>query len=47
MKRAFLVSICVAAAACMKVAETPGPSAKDLERGLDPGGFDRAVRPAG
>jgi predicted metalloendopeptidase len=45
MKRAFLLSICVAATACMQTAETPGPSANDLEAGLDPAGFDRAVRP--
>ena len=54
MKRAFLksalsapaaalIALCVAATACMKVADTSAP--KTLEAGLDPAGFDRAVRP--
>jgi len=45
MKRAFLLSMCVAAGACMKPAESPAPPANNLEAGLDPAGFDRGVRP--
>jgi putative endopeptidase len=42
MKRAFLIAVCVASASCVKPVEMP---AKDLNAGLDPAGFDRAVRP--
>ena len=45
MKRAFLLSMCLAAGACMKPADGPAPAARDLEAGLDPAGFDRGVRP--
>ena len=44
MKRAFLVVMCLAAAACMKPA-APSAPAKVLESGIDPDSFDRAVRP--
>ena len=45
MKRAFLLSMCVAAGACMKPVESPAPLERSLEAGLDPAGFDRGVRP--
>jgi putative endopeptidase len=44
MKRAVLIVICLASAACMKPAE-PVATTKAPESGLDPAAFDRTVRP--
>jgi predicted metalloendopeptidase len=44
MNRAFLLALCLAAAACMKPA-APAVPAGSLESGLEPASFDKTVRP--
>jgi putative endopeptidase len=44
MKRAVLLAMCLGAAACMKPAE-PAATVNAAESGLDPGSFDKEVRP--
>jgi putative endopeptidase len=44
MNRAFLIALCLTAAACMKPAEPSAPP-KAVESGLEPASFDKAVRP--
>lgn len=44
MNRAFLMALCLSAAACMKPAESSALP-KAVESGLDPASFDKNVRP--
>jgi predicted metalloendopeptidase len=43
MKRAFLIAVCLAAAACVKPVEKASTTGPDS--GLDPASFDKSVRP--
>src|SRR6478735_3366376 len=43
MKRAFLMVVCLAAAACMKPVEKASTTGPDS--GLDPSAFDKSIRP--
>src|SRR5262245_33224341 len=45
MNRAVLFALCLIASACMKPAEPTSATPKSPESGLDPGAFDKAVRP--